>query len=252
LNEEYNIYNYDLILLDLRLFGENEKSIDLDKISGKKLLELLRKDFSGIPILISTASNKIWSYEKLMKLGADAYWIKEGIDSHFDAEETTQNYHKLLWLINQLTSKEYQFIKTIYHNIREIELNEDLWWKKEIIWENGERYSLDNSNFADIIICLKHVAEKYRTYLKQFRLGLYYVSDELSERQSGAGWQLKSIINDLGIIFEIIHQTVQRRVNTITIGGRIENNIERDKNRGDWVAQLMYYLRNKASHNSES
>src|SRR5262249_54552771 len=69
-----------IVFLDLRLFDETERSIEIGNVSGKLLLARIRKDFKGVPVLITTASNKIWSFRELINLGADAYWVKEGMD----------------------------------------------------------------------------------------------------------------------------------------------------------------------------
>ena len=123
----------DLILLDLRLFDERDKSIEIDKISGEIILEKIKKNFIGIPVIITTASNKIWSFEKLMKVGADGYWIKEGIDEQRDFNNSVDNYLKLLNLINNASGKEYQFLNIFATKFSELLKKHDtlnFWWEQ--------------------------------------------------------------------------------------------------------------------------
>ena len=94
LNEEY-----DLILLDLR-FGEKDHSHnDIKTYGGYKLLNDIRqldsKNFAT-PVIIFTASNKIWTLNTLFEKGADSYFTKEHPDSADDFDFSINNYMKFL------------------------------------------------------------------------------------------------------------------------------------------------------------
>jgi len=70
----------DLLILDLRLKGQEEKNEpDHTKISGVQVLKKLNEAKIMCPVLITTASNKIWSYKDTITSGALAFWIKEFI-----------------------------------------------------------------------------------------------------------------------------------------------------------------------------
>ncbi|MCL5028477.1 MAG: response regulator, partial [Bacteroidetes bacterium] len=86
-------FDPDVILLDLRLFPAYDElhRHDVEKMSGALLLKMLREEYLGIPIIVTTASNKVWTYAKLIELGADAYWIKEGLDEKYDVNDSKSN-----------------------------------------------------------------------------------------------------------------------------------------------------------------
>jgi hypothetical protein len=216
---------------------------------------------------MTTASNKIWSYQELNKLGADAYWMKAGVDNFNDAENTVTNYHKLLFNIERLTNSSRQNLNSFYKKLDELTNNNNLWWKKKIEWKreinttfnlhnylpsditipqqtNTESYELDSEKKKDIIVCFEQILVKLRNYLMSYELDFECLADD-----QVLSWHLRGIINDIGAICEIIHN------NSKLIGSQIGGFVGSDKieiNRGDWIAQLLYILRNKASHYSES
>ena len=76
---------YNLIILDLR-FGESDhNTIDITTYGGYRVLkEFIRNDFYNLnystPVLLFTASNKVWNIFDMMEVGADDYYIKEHPD----------------------------------------------------------------------------------------------------------------------------------------------------------------------------
>lgn len=187
-----------LILLDLRLYDEKDRSVDVNYFSGAKLLQKIRNNHKGIPVLILTASNKVWSYEELMRLGADAYWIKEGIDNYFTAEESVKNYFKLLHLIERLTDERYKKLNDIARLIDHVSSEGNQWWdiSKGNKWVNCE---LINGNSDEIIKLLQATLELTKEYLHSFYLEYGY------KNGTHESFYLASIINKLGTIVEIIH-----------------------------------------------
>lgn len=96
----------NLVILDLRLRGEVGNNIPIDEISGLKVLRKLRMGLP-CPVLITTASNKVWSYRKTLAYGAMAYWVKQGLDSDNSAEDTVQNYKTLIETIDFLCDNKH-------------------------------------------------------------------------------------------------------------------------------------------------
>ena len=122
-------FDVDLILLDVRLLPEQD---DLEKeikmLSGPRLLQHIRKNYLGIPVIITTASNKARTYQELMTLGADAYWMKQGLDEGFSQEENIASYHRLLRLTADVLNEEYRLLKTMAGALQQIQIR-DLWWQ---------------------------------------------------------------------------------------------------------------------------
>lgn len=125
----------DLVILDLRLKGEKGSGIKIDEISGIQVLTRLKEFRLECPVLITSASNKIWSYRETLNLGANAYWIKEGLDDSHDLEWSIENYLRFLDLVHSLCCSEPYCLlyKKILRDIKQIETRTEKFW-----WEQGE------------------------------------------------------------------------------------------------------------------
>lgn len=93
----YNEGNYiDCMFLDLRLADEEGEIINIDNLSGIKLLDTIHKTFPYLPIIITTASDKAETVKKIYEFGADALWTKPGLDSIHDENKYLKEYFELL------------------------------------------------------------------------------------------------------------------------------------------------------------
>lgn len=93
-----SLKEFSLIMLDLRDKEKDKQTNKPDELTGIRLLKKLRDPRNGdpsIPILMVTASNKLWNYEKILELGANAYWLKESPEYGIDDEYTLRNYLRL-------------------------------------------------------------------------------------------------------------------------------------------------------------
>lgn len=78
----------DIALVDLRLSETDQgvEAYDADDLSGFQVVDLLLKRLFGLPIMITSASNKLWNMEKAIERGAVGYWRKsdevEGCDKN--------------------------------------------------------------------------------------------------------------------------------------------------------------------------
>ncbi|MBP1163491.1 CheY-like chemotaxis protein [Chryseobacterium sp. PvR013] len=90
---------YDLIFLDVRLTEDDHKSTEIKNYSGFMLLNEIRKDFLNknfsTPIILITASNKIWNIDSFRQYGIDEYYIKEHPNFIFNKEFSKQNLENL-------------------------------------------------------------------------------------------------------------------------------------------------------------
>lgn len=90
---------YDLIFIDLRLDAKDHNQNIIENFSGFKILKRIKEDFLkpnfSTPIILITASNKIWNINNFLDYGVDAYYIKEHPDHISDQETSKQNYDKL-------------------------------------------------------------------------------------------------------------------------------------------------------------
>jgi CheY-like chemotaxis protein len=82
------IYDWDpdIILLDLRLSDEDfAPDIKPTEMTGYQILEKTKAINSGIQVIITTASNKIWNYKALQEAGADDFLMKS-MESQVDKD----------------------------------------------------------------------------------------------------------------------------------------------------------------------
>lgn len=127
----------DLVIMDLRLKNEKGEMKPQD-LSGIKLLEALRKERVGCPILVITASKNPETIDQVYASGADACWRKEGIDennSEDPAERVAYTWGKieqLLTIINTLCGEEFKYhyreLLPCYDKIASEKM--DFWWQK--------------------------------------------------------------------------------------------------------------------------
>lgn len=90
---------WDIIFLDMR-FSESDFSVDnFNNYSGFRLLKEIRKNFDSInfctPIILITASNKIWNIDAFQENGIDGFYIKEHPDYRFDKQTSRNNLENL-------------------------------------------------------------------------------------------------------------------------------------------------------------
>lgn len=89
----------DLIFLDVRLTEEDHNKKDISEMSGFQILKKIKENFTSTnfstPIILMTASNKIWIIEEFRQNGIDAFYIKEHPSSGFDKDSSRENLERL-------------------------------------------------------------------------------------------------------------------------------------------------------------
>lgn len=219
-----------LILLDLRLFDETERSIDIEHVSGRLLLEKIRSDFKGTPILVTTASNKVWTFQQLINLGADALWVKEGLDELRNAEDSIRNYCRLKLLVSKMTDGRYQVAKNLYDYAVGFEKNKNAHWScKQITWSNHDATIGDVGAIVDV---LNDSALVLKNYLHYHHLE-FGNKDKVNEV-----FIISGLINKLCGIYESIHGLPPRGVTWHDFLFP----------RGDYFAEVLRSARNDYSH----
>jgi CheY-like chemotaxis protein len=86
---------YELVFLDIRLTEEDHSKHYIKSYSGHKIISRLRSNFHEVnyctPIILITASNKIWNINAFMEQGADGFYIKEHPDFNYEIEWSREN-----------------------------------------------------------------------------------------------------------------------------------------------------------------
>lgn len=231
----------DLILLDIRLKNEIGTYIQLNGLSGAKILERIRSEFPGLPVMMTTASNKAWTFQEIMNIGADAYWIKEGIDNHNAPEDIILNYYRFFWLINQLNDRKYKVLRDFSQFVKEIDYYGG-WWNNFQKQLKIKPIKI-RSNSEELKKLLHEVVENIRMYLHYIHLE-YGINNSHSDISDS--YYSSSIINKLGNVIEIIHDIKEEDYERVEgIGIDVSGMIRK---RGDFDGNEIRNVRHKASH----
>ena len=136
-------FDPDIVILDLRLFKEDfEKDRPPNDLSGFKILQEIKKKNAGIQVVILTASNKVWNFQKLKLAGADHFIIKnspENIIISDSASDSIKNFKKSIE-----KASEKAFIKNLI-----------LFCKKISVFLQGANY-VENPEYEFLIKSLKN------------------------------------------------------------------------------------------------
>lgn len=223
-------HNPDLILLDLRLHKESGIRLEVENLTGAILLKEIKRHYPGLPVLMTTASNKSWSYEELLRIGCDAFWTKEGVDTGMTELDSIRNYLRFAELCLVLIGDDYCCLKEYFENVKRLEekgKNQKHWWQQE------DRFKKDRLNEVEpdiIYSILKDTAIIFREYLKSKII-------RQSDLTIFNGWFYASlIIQNLGKIIEKLHYS------------GAEVSIVIMNYREDFCGKQLFLKRHEASH----
>ncbi|PWN59762.1 response regulator [Chryseobacterium viscerum] len=112
IRSEIETFDPDIVILDLRLFKEDfEKDKTPEDLSGFKILKQIKEINLGIQVLIFTASNKVWNFQKLQLAGANYFIIKNSPENIINRETSLDSVEKFIESIEKASEK--AFIKNI-------------------------------------------------------------------------------------------------------------------------------------------
>lgn len=241
----------DLIILDLRLLGETGTISNAGELSGVKVLKALKNGFKknstltyspvSCPVMIVTASNKAFTYQSINTAGADAFWIKEGLDNKFPLDESIHNYWDFIWKVFILCcSDEFLFLEKIKNGLERLKATNTAFW-----WESDKRFSrllapdatLNKINKTIVFSILNECIGLTENLLQGMVLKNHSFAFENS---------LPSLIAiRLFQIVEIIHEENVNEYAEISIKKRV---IDHHKNESYGRLNELLKLRNNAAH----
>jgi len=172
-----------LLIMDLRLLGERN-NLNINDVSGIKVLEILKDYWFPCPLLITSASNKIISFKETKNLGANAYWTKQGLDEDNTDESTVNNYLRFIDLVHTLCYHEDLVLlnKKIWKNINRINNENSLFWWEKKFWtqdilkatietKNGQEEFLftkqQSASKSEIVEALISAADSFESSINQ-------------------------------------------------------------------------------------
>ena len=223
ISEYIKINKPHIILLDLRLKKEKSNSMNIDELSGVIVLNCIRQDYPGIPVIMTTASNKSLVYEEIQRLGADAYWTKEGLESIMNEEDSFRNYLRILEIIERATSFNFDFVRWYSEKIKEIENSNILYCWEEIQTKPGSINKVDKATVVNILFDGLHLLRNYLMNVELKKVNIIHRSE----------WFYPSIIIlHLAKVIELIYNTT--KIAAIP--------------KSDKTARRLYSERNMAAH----
>lgn len=173
--QEANLFEADMLILDLRLKDERG-FVDPSELSGFRVLELLREKHLSCPIMIITASNKVWSLKEAFNENVVSFWIKAGMEQYDNENAFVKSYINLVDLIYSLTTNKWIFdaLSTVKKMIVAIENAEEsgFWWESERVEFQLDAIYKKLTDRRDVIRILNRVASITQNNLRQCFFGM--------------------------------------------------------------------------------
>lgn len=194
----------NLVMIDLRMRGGAEANTPVEQTSGAQVARVIRKLNPGLPIILMTASNKAWTYEAVMKLGIDGYWMKEGIGEHLPPGSSIENYNKLMRLVRAALGDDYQHLRTFSNSVVELSKTKDnkFWWCSHK-WRNYHM-KVSKEDSQKVFSKIKGIQLLYHEFLRNTLMGSYLSSEGCNEQLIGEILFL-GIFAEIRSTIELIH-----------------------------------------------
>lgn len=105
------IGNFDLVILDMRLFGETISTPD-NELSGLQVLKTIMDFNRGQRVIMFTSSNKVWNIKRSLELGAADIFIKESPQFPMNEKNRADALQDLVSNISEALS--HSWLKDVY------------------------------------------------------------------------------------------------------------------------------------------
>lgn len=229
----------DLLIIDLRLKDERGY-IEPSELSGFKVLNAINKSCPPFPILVFTASNKVWSLKEAFKGNVMSYWTKGGLEQNDEDSTFIKSYLELVDQIDWLTSIKW-FVDLLantqntYNKIDSSAKNMYWWETRCITYKRGNlqffRYFTSRTSILSI---LDNAVKTAQDYLRQMSFA--------EDRHKTEHLLVNSFVMYICDILEQIHHYKMKDKSFITLPVRMEANSK--------VHKLIQVTRNQAAHNA--
>ena len=251
-------FDPDLVLLDLRLHGNREHSVPVKDTTGAKVLEILRREDLGLPVVLMTASNKYWTYRDMLRLGADGYWMKAGLGEHQPPVAPEEHYAELFQLVKQCLSGPSADLRGFSRFLRELKMRTNLWWENKkwpdpdvpedtVLPAPKELLTQTNPGREGILRCVETMLSLLRGYVQMCYLNQIHVA--YSAREAVEAEQLCGVVLAGGKVIEAVHcfDKFTRWPGPDILAVSNKNGV-RCEYRKDFVAYRLYWFRNWYAH----
>jgi CheY-like chemotaxis protein len=82
----------DVFIIDLRLHNDDFSEQYFENLSGIQIIKFIKSHNPGIQVVVSTASNKVWNYQKCLEAGVKYFSVKESPETYNTRNETLASY----------------------------------------------------------------------------------------------------------------------------------------------------------------
>lgn len=106
----------DVFIIDLRLHDDDFTDQDFNNLSGIQIIKFIKKCNPGIQIVVSTASNKVWNYQKCLEFGVKYFSIKESPETYNNRYDTKKSFIHFSKEISNAV--EDSFLADLYRKIK--------------------------------------------------------------------------------------------------------------------------------------
>ena len=236
------------VFLDLRIFKEDNHLKPVDEYTGSVVLQCIKKKYPFIPVVITTASNKLWSYTETKRLGADAYWTKEGIDNHFSNRDSIDNYNKIRNIVRTFNLEEYGLLRKLGVTLMSLKNEENKFWWQVMTWKfpEGEKLYYDYNSYSIPMLTNINRDEIVKEFSKGVELYSVYLSgkylDKKNFKEDSDMYNSSIVIHFSKIIEFIQYLECDRHIPTTLIL----------KHRGDSLGITLYEMRHEFAHFGKS
>lgn len=217
----------DIFIIDLRLHDDDFSEQNFENLSGIQIIKYIKSQNPGVQVVVSTASNKVWNYQKCLEAGVKYFSVKESPETYNTRIETLASYTHFSKQVSQAVQDTYlaglfRKIEDLkHHKISRFSREKDKVFANLTFGKNGlldqifNLLVLDNSDEAVIHQCLLIAFQILENYCELKSIGIFDFKNS-----SGKVCQLNN--NKLIDIFTLSSDNKNILTKLEIIKGRIE------------------------------
>ncbi len=182
----------DIFVIDLRLHDDDFSEKDFDNLSGIQIIQYIKSKNPGIQIVLCTASNKVWNFQKSLEYGVTNFVVKESPETYSSRKETERS---LQLLFSQLSNTcRNAFLAELFRSIQHL--------KQSNIFKDNQKVS----EFQQVVFGQKGILDKLynlllldntnETILNQCLLLCFQVLENYCDLSSVSNFGKSKIINN--------------------------------------------------------
>lgn len=182
LSSLYSNNPIDIFVVDLRLHEDDFTETNYEDLSGLRIVRFIKNQNPGIQIIIATASNKVWNFQKCLSEGVKYFCVKESPSLNNSRSDTAISFNHFSRQLAEASSD--VFLSKLYLIVNDLCLNnkfvnsrnnEELEFGRRVFEGGGllkEVFTLLNINHNQLInnallLCfniLENYAEMYSAF----------------------------------------------------------------------------------------